>query len=149
MEPQIQPKIDALSVDQLWDAVGLAKNANGSWALPGIQEEKSCPNDITHALMLGRSANGMEVDTTECESCHGKSFFVAKRDLDTLLLDAIDARWPDNHLAGRHGIWSFLPDCLREPHRGRADWFVGNSFHNVVAQALVAQGVELGGKEKP
>ena len=156
-----QQQIDALSVDQLWDAVCLATKececdchidpvqvgrgcceelhippSDRAWALPGMQEKCAYPASWS-------DARSIRTDPThsQCPRCHGTGY-VAKRDLGALL-ECLPAGW---HLT------KIAFDTTKF-------WAVDNPYHQVrvsycenvtragleaVAQALVAQGATLG-----
>ena len=122
----------------LWDAVGLAKNPDGSWALPEMQERCGC----CHATDGEPDYCGLPLGSGPCVPCHG-SGWVAKHDLEVLLA-AIDE-------AG------LLVSIRNTPSMTMARWEVElgdepvysdslkQALLRAVAQALVAQGAELRG----
>ena len=170
-----QQQLDALTIDQLWDAVCLATKECKSphhwgpkgrpllcmecsegkgpkpglvWALPGMQEQCPCLKAFsvfdpicTKCLPIGGFSKKVRNHTTECLSCHGTGY-VAKRDLGALLEAALTM-----------GEYISL-EAVDDGERGWSACVGPNDYHSsstaeqallrAVAQALVAEGAELG-----
>ena len=155
-------QIDALSVDQLWDAVCLAtkecshwshqsrsifdaKNIADQeahlaecpdpgrvWALPGMQEK--CPGCNGSGLEKHEHIHG-PYSRESCTRCHGTGW-VAKRDLAALLDYVFEIRFVGNTCGIRISASSPPYTASRADRK--------TALLSAVAQALVAQGTELG-----
>ena len=130
-----QSNVDQLTETQLWPAVCRAKNPDGSWALPGMQEK--CLDCNGFGEWTGE-ADACNAPGDPCEPCHGTGY-VAKRDWMALVknLSSIDVPAVYLYLGARPGaqLGVAKPFIEGEPEQ---------ALLRAVAQALVAQGCELG-----